>query len=61
MNIEQITEAAVKLEITLTNAEVGTDLCQCWADRVQAAWYAWQDGDLDRCRESIDAANAYAI
>ena len=61
MTIEQITEAAAKLGIDITNAEIGTDICQCWADRVQAAWNAWEDDDMVRCQEAIDAANAYAI
>jgi hypothetical protein len=38
MTIEQITQGAVRLGIKLTNAKIDTEICQCWADRVELAW-----------------------
>ena len=61
MNIDQITEIAERLEITLTNAEDGTEMYKCWADRVEAAWNAWCDDRIEYCQELIEEANRYAI
>jgi hypothetical protein len=33
-NINEIIKAAQSVGIKLTNAELGTELCQCWADRL---------------------------
>jgi hypothetical protein len=61
MDINEIIDAAVILGIKLTNAEVGTELYRCWADRVVQAWYCRRDVDLKFYQEMIAAANAYAI
>jgi hypothetical protein len=46
MTIEQITSEAQKLGITLTNAEIGTELCQAWADRVEQAAMQFSRGEM---------------
>lgn len=61
MNIDQLTTAAKSLGITLTNAEIGTDLCDCWQDRVQQAAMLFERGDMAGCQAAIDAANGYAV
>jgi hypothetical protein len=61
MNINQIIEAAKALGIKLTNAERGTDLCQCWADRVALAKSYFDRGEMAKCQEMIAEANRYAI
>ena len=52
---------AKELGIRLTNAEVGTDICQAWEDRVDLAIKYWNDGDMENCQAAIDEANKYAI
>ena len=58
-NIDEITDMARRLGIKLTNAEEGSELFKCWADRVLMAWNdaerGWPIGDR------IAEANAYAI
>jgi hypothetical protein len=60
-DINQIIEAAKALGIKLTNAELGTELCECWIDRVLNAQVAFERDDMTTCQEMIDSANAYAI
>jgi hypothetical protein len=60
MNIDQIMQAAVILEIELTNANAGTEIYQCW-DRVEQAWYYYQDNMTARLNIAIREANSYAI
>ena len=60
-DINEVIEAAKALGITLTNANEGTDLYQCWADRVMDAMNAFRRNDLARCQDVIDDANHYAI
>ena len=43
-NENAVIETAKKLGIKLTNAELGTEICQCWADRVQWAGVCFDDG-----------------
>jgi hypothetical protein len=52
---------ARRLGIKLTNANLDTELCGCWADRVLIAKKAFKQGDLDHCQTWIDEANSYAI
>ncbi len=61
MNINEICEAAQQLEIKLTNAELGTDLCEAWEDRVVLAAKLFAEGEFDACQTMIDEANRYAI
>ena len=60
-NIKQIVEAALALGIKLTHADLGTDLCQCWADRVALAKSYFDRGEMAKCQEMISEANRYAI
>jgi hypothetical protein len=61
MDINQIIEAAKSLGIALTNAELGTELCKAWSDRVELAWSRWEAGDMQGCQRAINMANKYAI
>ena len=61
MKIEQIIKGARKLGITMTNAEIDTELCQCWADRVELAMMRFEDGDMIKTQKWIDESNRYAI
>ena len=50
------------LGIKLTAAEDGTEIYQCWADRVALAYAAWLDGkSVDVTNVLIAEASAYAI
>ena len=60
-DISQIIKAAKDLGIKITAAELGTDRCQCWVDRVALAKKHWDAGDMASCQEMIDSANAYAV
>jgi hypothetical protein len=57
----QIIDHAMSLGIKLTNAELGTEICQYWEDRVQCAAMEFERGDMEACQEMIDNANRYAI
>ena len=72
MNIDQITKAASTLGIKLTNANEGTEIYQCWADRVLQAKHHqdWMSvcgdrGSRESCArrlsESIRFASSYAV
>ena len=61
MDINEIIAAAKDLGIKITAAELGTDLCQCWEDRVALAKSYFDRGNLVKCREMIKEANRYAI
>ena len=54
-----IIQTARDLGIKITRAEPGTDIWECWADRVLLAWNdaerGWPIGDR------ISEANAYAV
>jgi hypothetical protein len=39
MNIDEITRIAKELGIKLTAAEEGTEMYQCWAERVMLAYH----------------------
>jgi len=54
-------QQARELGIKLTNAEIGTDICQAWEDRVDLAIKYWNAGDMERCQEWVEEANRYAI
>jgi hypothetical protein len=60
-NINEVIDAAKALGITLTNANEGTDLYQCWADRVMDAMNAFKRNDIPRSQEIIEDANSYAV
>jgi hypothetical protein len=60
-DIDGIIDAAKALGIVLTNAEIGTEICQSWCDRVLWAKACWDQGKLDACQAAIDEANRYAI
>jgi hypothetical protein len=60
-NINEIIKAAKDLGIKLTNAEIGTELCNAWADRVAMAQMHFDRGDMIACQRAIDGFNAYAI
>jgi hypothetical protein len=53
--------SAKALGIKITRAELGSDICQCWADRVLYAQKAFDDGDMAECQAAIEDANIYAI
>jgi hypothetical protein len=53
MTIEQIIQNAKDLGIKLTSAEVDTDICQCWADRVELAARHFEKGNMTECQEWI--------
>lgn len=57
----KIIEAAKALEITLTNAELETEICQAWANRVELAVSLFAKGDMKGCQAAIGEANRYAI
>jgi hypothetical protein len=57
----EIIDAAKQLGIKLTNAELGSELCEAWADRVLQAKKHYDDGRMEDCKRAIDDANAYAI
>lgn len=61
MNINQIIDNAKALGIKLTNADLDTEICKCWADRVQLAAKMFKDGRYEDCQDMIDDANSYAI
>jgi len=60
-NINEIIKAAMALGIELTNAELGTELCNAWADRVALAQMHFDRGDMVACQRAIDGANPYAV
>ena len=60
-SINEIIKAAMDLGIKLTNAELGTEFCQAWEDRVALAKMQFDRGDMVACQAAIDGANAYAI
>ena len=60
-NIKEIVKAAQSLGIKLANAELGTELRQCWADRVALAKMQFERGNMVACQLAIDGANRYAI
>jgi hypothetical protein len=49
------------MQMANINAELGTELCQCWADRVALAKMQFERGDMVACQLAIDGANRYAI
>jgi hypothetical protein len=57
----EVIDAAKELGIKLTAAELGTEICQAWADRVLQAKAQFDRGDMEACKVSIDEANACAI
>jgi hypothetical protein len=59
--MNKLITSAKALGITLTNANEGTELFTCWADRVQSAQMAFDRGDMETCQDMIDEANRYAI
>jgi hypothetical protein len=56
----EVIAAAKQLGIKLTNAELGSELCEAWADRVRWAKVCWDEGRMDECKAAIEDANAYA-
>ncbi len=60
-DINTIILQAKSLGIKLTNAELGTDLCQCWIDRVELAAMYFARGEMTKCQAAINDANRYAI
>ena len=57
----EIIAAAKQLGIKLTNAELGSEICEAWADRVRWAKVCFDDGRMDECKLAIEEANAYAV
>jgi hypothetical protein len=60
-DVNTVIEAAEGLGIKLTNAELGTQACEQWADRVMNAKLLFDRGDMAECKAAIEDANAYAI
>jgi hypothetical protein len=70
MTVDQVTKIAVALGIKPTKAPIGSEIWQCWADRVRQAEYAlwdYKQGAVanprlrDTARSAITEANRYAI
>jgi hypothetical protein len=59
-NINEVIRQAKALGIKLTNADLGTDLCQCWTDRVELAAMYFARGEMTKCQAAINDANRYA-
>jgi hypothetical protein len=57
----EVIAAAKALGIKLTDAVLGSELCQAWADRVLYARKVFEDGNMQECQLAIEDANAYAI
>jgi hypothetical protein len=60
-DINQVCASAKQLGIKLTNANLGTDICDCWIDRVLLAAMHFERGDMAACQAAIDSANAYSV
>jgi hypothetical protein len=60
-DINLIIKMAKDLNIKLTNAELDTEICQCWMDRVLQANMQFERGDMAACLDTIEDANRYAI
>ena len=60
-NFDEVITAARQLGISVTEAELGSELCQAWADRVLGAKAKFEAGDMEGCQELIGEANRYAI
>ena len=45
----------------LTDAELGSEICEAWADRVRWAKVCWDEGRLEECQRAIEDANRYAV
>jgi hypothetical protein len=60
-NINEIIEAAINLKITLTNAELGSELCEAWSARVLQAKQHAERGEPVECETMRAEANRYAI
>jgi hypothetical protein len=60
-DINEVINNAKALEIKITNANLGTELCECWIDRVMDAKRAWDCGDMTECQALINDANRYAV
>ena len=52
---------AQQLGIKLTDAELGSELCEAGADRVKYAKLCFDDGAVWTNKLAIEDANAYAI
>ena len=57
----EIIATAKALGIKLTNAELGSEHCEAWADRVRWAKVCLDEGRLEECQRTIEDANAYAV
>jgi hypothetical protein len=60
-DLDQITKTAKGLGITPTNANEGTELYKCWADRVAEAQRINQTGDIKAAIAACEQASAYAV
>lgn len=61
MDTSAIIDQAVALGIELTNADVETQVYQCWADRVAEAQMHFERDDMARCQRAIDDAHLYVV
>jgi hypothetical protein len=59
--LRQIIDTAKHLGIKLTNAELGSEICEAWAGRVCWAKVCWDEGRTEDCKAAIEDANRYAI
>ena len=57
----EIIAAAKQLGIKLTNAELGSELCEAWADRVRWAKVCFDKSRTEDCQRAIEDANAYRL
>ena len=60
-DLNDVIRVAMALGIKLTHADVGTESCECWADRVLLAAMHADRGEMAACQAAIDSANLYAV
>jgi hypothetical protein len=60
-DVNKVIEAAKALGIKLTAADLDTQACEQWADRVMNAKLLFDRGDMAEAQAMIEEANAYAV
>jgi len=50
-DISEIIKSAMALGIKLTHADVGSELCNAWADRVALAQMHFERGEMEACHQ----------
>ena len=60
-DIDETLQTARDLGLKLTCAEPGTEIWQCWADRVMQAWAYLSEGAISAYYDARDDADRYAV